>query len=69
MLNRSNGGGNNIFQVVNMLKSGNPQAIMNQMMQTNPQFAQFVNENKGKSVDQIAKDYNVDLNSIRQFMR
>jgi hypothetical protein len=52
-----------------MLRSGNPQAIMNQMMQTNPQFAQFVNENKGKSVDQIAKDYNVDLNSIRQFMR
>lgn len=52
-----------------MLKGGNPQAMFDQMMQSNPQFAQFMNDNKGKSVEQIARDYGVDLNMIKQLVR
>lgn len=64
-----NGRGNNTMQLVQMLRAGNPQAMFNQMMQNNPQFAQFVNDNRGKSVDQIARDYGVDLSAIKQFVR
>lgn len=63
------GNGNNIFQLIQSLKSGNPQALFNQMMWNNPQFAQFVERNKGKSPEQIAKDYNVDISAIKQFLR
>ena len=60
------GNGNSIFQLIQSLKSGNPQALFNQMMRNNPQFAQFVEQNKGKSPEQIAKDYNVDISAIKQ---
>ena len=60
---------NNIFQLVQSLKNGNPQTIFNQMVQNNPQFAQFVEQNKNKSVEQIAKDYNVDLSEVKQLLR
>lgn len=71
MLTKQNnaGNGNNIFRLIQSLKSGNPQALFNQMMQNNPQFAQFVDQNKGKSPEQIAKDYNVDISAIKQFLR
>lgn len=38
------------------------------MMQTNPQFKIFVEQNKGKSVEQIAKEHNIDMNLLKQFM-
>jgi hypothetical protein len=60
---------NNIFGLINMLKSGNPQMIANQMMRQNPQFAQFVNENKGKSPEDIAKSYGIDINDVYKLMK
>jgi hypothetical protein len=63
------GNGNSIFQLIQSLKNGNPQAIFNRMIQDNPQFAQFVEQNRGKSPEQIAKDYNVDISAIEQFLR
>lgn len=60
---------NNVAQLVQMLRGGNPQAMFDQMMQSNPQFAQFVNSNKGKSVEQIARDYGVDIGMLQQLIR
>lgn len=54
---------------MNMIQGKNPQAVYNMMMQSNPQFAQFVNQNQGKSLEQIAKDYGVDFNLIKQFIQ
>lgn len=58
---------NKMGQVANMmmvLRSGNPEQIAQQMMQSNPQFRQFVEANKGKTPQQVAKEYGIDLNSI-----
>jgi hypothetical protein len=45
----------------------NPDAFMQRMMQTNPQFAEFVNTNRGKTPEQIAADYGLDINPLRKF--
>lgn len=60
----------NPLQMLNSIKAlanGNPQAMFNQMLNTNPQFAKFVNENKGLSPEQIARNYGVDLSLVKNF--
>ena len=65
-------GGNNkmaqAMQVIKMLRSGNPEQIARQMMQNNPQFRQFVEANKGKTPEQVAQEYGVDLNQFKSMM-
>ena len=64
--NRTNG----ILSQVDSLRQmvgGNPDAFMQQMMRTNPQFAEFVNANRNKTPEQIASDYGLDINPIRKF--
>ena len=56
------------MQVMKMLRSGNPEQIAQQMMQNNPQFRQFVEANKGKTPEQVAREYGVDLNQIKSMM-
>ena len=59
-----------LFSRLSQLKgimSGNPQAMYQQMMQTNPQFAEFVMANQGKTPDQIASEYGIDMSQVRQF--
>lgn len=60
---------NNIFSTLAAVKSfltgKNPDVVFNQMLQSNPQFAQFVNENKDKSPEQIAKENGLDINMIK----
>lgn len=56
------------MQVMKMLRSGNPEQIAQQMMQSNPQFRQFVEANKGKTPEQVAREYGVDLNQIKGMM-
>ena len=60
---------NNILGLMSMLKSGNPDAIFNQLKQTNPQFKKFVEDNQNKSVQQIAQENGIDINIINQFLR
>ena len=58
---------NKMGQVANlmkMLRSGNPEQIAQQMMQNNPQFRQFVEANKGKTPEQVAKEYGLDWKTI-----
>lgn len=57
---------NSIFALINSLKSGNPNIIFNQMMNNNPSFRSFIEQNKGKSPDQVAKENGID---ISQFMK
>lgn len=53
-----------IANLMKMLRSGNPEQIAQQMMQSNPQFRQFVEANKGKTPEQVAKEYGLDWNAI-----
>lgn len=50
--------------ILQMLKSGNPEQIAMGLMQRNPQFKAFMDANRGKSPEQVAKQYGVDLNAM-----
>lgn len=60
---------NNIMGLVASLKNGNPDAMFAQMMNTNPQFKAFVENNKGKTPEQIARENGIDTSVLSQFMR
>ena len=43
------------MEMINMVKN-NPQGMFNDLMQNNPQFRQFYETNKNKSIDQLIND-------------
>lgn len=47
-----------------MLNGKNPDELFNKLMQSNPQFRQFYEENKNKSPEQIAKENGINLNNL-----
>lgn len=62
---------NKMGQVANlmkMLRTGNPEQIAQQMMQSNPQFRQFVEANKGKTPEQVAREHGIDLSQFKSMM-
>jgi hypothetical protein len=72
LMQAMNGSNSKIAQAVNvmkMLRSGNPDQIAQQMMQNNPQFRQFVEQNKGKTPQQVAQENGFDLNQIMGMMK
>lgn len=56
------------MNILNLLKNRNPNEVFNHMIKTNPQFKNFVESNKGKSIEQIAQEHNIDMNLLKQFM-
>lgn len=56
---------NNLVNVIQMLKSGNPEQIAMNLMQRNPNFKAFVDANRGKSPEQVAKEHGVDLSQFK----
>lgn len=55
---------------IKQLISGQPVPVLyNRMLQQNPQFAQFVQQNQGKSVEQIAQEYGVDPAELQNLLR
>lgn len=66
-----NGGNNKMaqaVQVIQMLRHGNPEQIAQQMMQNNPQFRKFIEENKGKTPEQVAREHGIDLAQFKNMM-
>lgn len=62
---------NKMGQVANLMKmmrSGNPEKIAQHMMQSNPKFRQFVEQNKGKTPEQVAQEHGIDLNQFKGMM-
>lgn len=51
-------------KIMQLLRSGNPEQIAQQMMQNNPQFKAFVQANQGKTPEQVAREHGVDLGQI-----
>ena len=62
-----------MMQMVNgikqMMNGQNPDTVMKMFAQKNPQFAQFLQDNQGKSPQQIAQDYGLDWNMVQGFMK
>lgn len=57
-----------VASLMKMLRSGNPDQIAQQMMQNNPQFRRFVEQNKGKTPEQVAREHGVDLSQFKSMM-
>lgn len=49
--------------------SGNPDKVAQLLMRKNPQFANFVQANRGKTPQQIARENGIDWGIIQQLMR
>ena len=47
-------------QILNSLKGRDPNAMMQELMQSNPQFKQFVQDNQGKSAEEIVRNYGIN---------
>ena len=62
-----------MMQMVNgikqMMNGQNPDAVMKLFAQKNPQFAQFLRDNQGKSPQQIAQEYGLDWNMVQGFLK
>lgn len=63
--NSNQGRGTDLHSLLNAMRNGNPGAVAQQMMESNPQFRRFVEQNRGKSPEQVAKEHGVDLNMFR----
>lgn len=61
----------NNFQLSDLinLAKGDPQAMYDKMLKENPQFSDFVQKNKDKQPDEIAKEYNIDPAMLKLFIR
>ncbi len=59
--------GNNYTALLSMLCKQDPEAIFNNLLQTNPQFKDFVEKNKGKPIEQIANECGVPMQLLSQF--
>lgn len=62
-----------MMQMVNgikqMMNGQNPDTVMKMFAQKNPQFAQFLRDNQGKSPQQIAQNYGLDWNMVQGFLK
>ena len=62
-----------MMQMVNgikqMMNGQNPDTVMKLFAQKNPQFAQFLRDNQGKSPQQIAQEYGLDWNMVQNFLK
>lgn len=47
---------------------GDPSGLFNQMMASNPQFRTFVQDNRGKTPQQIAQEHGIDLGQVMRAM-
>lgn len=63
--NQNQGRGSDLHSLLDAMRTGDPAALAQQMMESNPQFRQFVEQNKGKSPDQIAREHGFDLGKFR----
>lgn len=68
MGNYTNSNMSNISGLLQLMNSRNPQEVMGNLMRQNPRFVQFVNENKGKTPEEISKSYGLDFAQVRKMI-
>lgn len=59
---------NPLTQIKNLLSGKNPDAVFSDLMQNNPQFRSFVEQNKGKTPEQIAKENGLNIEQIKAML-
>ena len=58
-----------IRQTMDILRGQDPRQVAQLMAQRNPQFAAFLQQNQGKTPEQIAAENGIDMNFVRELMR
>lgn len=58
---------NNMQMLMDLLNGKNPSQVFNTLMNSNPQFAKFVNENKNNTPEQIMSRYGIDPSLLKLF--
>lgn len=51
------------------IAQGNPNALMQSLMRSNPSFAQFVQQNQNKTPQQAFKDAGLDFDQVSRLLR
>lgn len=76
MLGRSQPAANNplammgqLKQIAQMMRGQDPQKLVQSFAQRNPQFAAFLQQNQGKTPEQIASENGVDMDLLREIFR
>lgn len=60
---------NPMMQILQNIRStGNPQALAQNMLNSNPQFKAFYEQNKDKPIEQIAKENGIDIAQFKQML-
>lgn len=57
-----------VRQIKQMLSGQNVDAVARMFAQKNPQFAQFQQEIAGKTPQQVAQEYGLDWNMVKQMI-
>lgn len=57
-----------VRQLMATLRGQDPNKVIPLLAQRNPQFAQFVRECQGKTPDQVAAQYGLDLAQIKSIL-
>lgn len=55
-------------QIKQILSGKDINQVAQNMMKVNPQFAEFVKANQGKTPDQIAQTYGIDMSMVRSLI-
>lgn len=76
MLGRSQPSANNplamvsqLKQMAQMIRGRDPQQLVQAFAQRNPQFAAFMQQNQGKTPEQIAAENGIDMDLVREILR
>lgn len=56
-------------QMAQMMRGQNPQHLVRSFAAQNPQFAEFLRQNQGKSPQQIAAERGIDMGLLQQILR
>lgn len=64
--------GNNLISRIQNIKGamqGNPQALFNNLMQSNPQFRAFAKSMEGKTPEEAFRQFGLDFEEIKGMMK
>lgn len=59
---------NQAMDMLRMLRSGNPEQIAQNLMQSNPKFKAFMEANQGKDPMQVARENGIDLSQLKNMI-
>ncbi len=57
------------LSLLRQMLGNDPGSMIQALMRANPDFARFVEENKGKTPEQAFRDNGIDISQVRQLLR